>query len=53
MAEESTVRSVAYGMLRSLGLTAVFGNPGSTEQPFLLEFPGDFTYAATRSVRDH
>src|SRR5580704_18428866 len=44
MTEQSTVRSVTYDLLRSLGLTTVFGNPGSTEQPFLQEFPGDFTY---------
>ena len=40
----STVRSATYDLLRSLGLTTVFGNPGSTEQPFLQEFPDDFTY---------
>jgi benzoylformate decarboxylase len=44
MSEKSTVRSVTFDLLRSLGLTTVFGNPGSTEQPFLQEFPGDFTY---------
>ncbi|MFD0503884.1 thiamine pyrophosphate-binding protein [Streptomyces chiangmaiensis] len=35
---------MTYDLLRSLGLTTVFGNPGSTEQPFLQEFPEDFTY---------
>jgi benzoylformate decarboxylase len=44
MTEPSTVRSVTYDLLRSLGLTTVFGNPGSTEEPFLREFPGDFSY---------
>ena len=44
MAEKTTVRSVTFDLLRSLGLTTVFGNPGSTEQPFLQEFPGDFRY---------
>ena len=44
MAEQSTVRSVTFDLLRSLGLTTVFGNPGSTEQTFLQEFPGDFSY---------
>jgi benzoylformate decarboxylase len=44
MTEKSTVRSVTYDLLRSLGLTIVFGNPGSTEQPFLQEFPDDFSY---------
>jgi len=42
--EKSTVRSVTYDLLRSLGLTTVFGNPGSTEQTFLQEFPDDFRY---------
>src|SRR5580693_3707812 len=40
----STVRSVTYDLLRSLGLTTVFGNPGSTEETFLQEFPDDFSY---------
>src|SRR6202453_5238378 len=44
MAEKSTVRSVTYDLLRSLGLTTVFGNPGSTEETFLQEFPDDFQY---------
>ena len=40
MNQKSTVRSVTYDLLRTLGLTTtVFGNPGSTEQPFLQEFP--------------
>ncbi|MFI9756585.1 benzoylformate decarboxylase [Streptomyces sp. NPDC051963] len=44
MTENSTVRSVTYDLLRSLRLTTVFGNPGSTEQTFLQEFPDDFNY---------
>ena len=44
MSGKSTVRSVTFDLLRSLGLTTVFGNPGSTEQTFLQEFPADFTY---------
>ncbi|MER8087328.1 benzoylformate decarboxylase [Streptomyces sp. NPDC058316] len=35
---------MTYDLLRSLELTTVFGNPGSTEQPFLQDFPDDFTY---------
>ena len=35
---------MTYDLLRSLGLTTVFGNPGSTEQTFLQRFPDDFTY---------
>ena len=30
--------------MRKLGLTTVFGNPGSTEEPFLKNFPDDFTF---------
>ncbi|MFF7749127.1 benzoylformate decarboxylase [Streptomyces sp. NPDC007971] len=44
MNEQSTVHSVTYDLLRTLKLTTVFGNPGSTEQPFLQDFPDDFTY---------
>jgi benzoylformate decarboxylase len=40
----STVREVTYELLRSLRMTRMFGNPGSTELPFLKGFPGDFTY---------
>lgn len=39
-----TVYEATYELLRKLGLTTVFGNPGSTEQPFLKNFPADFTY---------
>lgn len=40
----ATVREVTYDLMRSLGLTTVFGNPGSTETTFLRDFPRDFTY---------
>ncbi len=40
----STVREVTYELLRDLGMTVVFGNPGSTELPFLRDMPGDFKY---------
>src|SRR5437762_11834978 len=39
-----TVRETVYEFLRARGMTTVFGNPGSTELPFLAEFPSDFTY---------
>ncbi len=39
-----TVREATYDLLRQLGLTTIFGNPGSTEEPFLRDFPADFTY---------
>ena len=40
----STLRQQVWPMLRSLGIDAVFGNPGSTELPMLNGFPKDFTY---------
>ncbi|MFP3515524.1 benzoylformate decarboxylase [Pseudomonas sp. SIMBA_077] len=42
-----TVRDVTYQLLRELGLTTVFGNPGSTEETFLKNFPADFRYIQT------
>jgi len=39
-----TVREATYDLLRQLGLTTIFGNTGSTEEPFLQDFPADFTY---------
>jgi benzoylformate decarboxylase len=44
MSTATTVHEVTYDLLRALGLTTVFGNPGSTEQTFLQDFPDDFTY---------
>ena len=44
MTDDKTVHAVTYDLLRKLGLTTVFGNPGSTEQTFLQDFPEDFTY---------
>jgi benzoylformate decarboxylase len=41
---QMTVHDATYDLLRRLGLTTVFGNPGSTEQPFLKNFPSDFEY---------
>jgi benzoylformate decarboxylase len=40
----ATVREVTYDLLRDLGMTTIFGNPGSTELPFLQDFPEDFRY---------
>ncbi len=39
-----TVRDATYTLLRQLGLSTIFGNPGSTEEPFLQHFPADFRY---------
>jgi len=40
----STVRDITHDLLRSLNLSTVFGNPGSTELGFLEAFPADFSY---------
>jgi benzoylformate decarboxylase len=40
----STVREVTYEVLRKLGANVIFGNPGSTELPFLRDMPSDFKY---------
>lgn len=42
-----TIRDVTYDLLRNLGMTTVFGNPGSTEETFLKNFPEDFRYIQT------
>ena len=40
----SSVRAATFELLRSRGITTVFGNPGSTELGFLADFPSDFRY---------
>jgi benzoylformate decarboxylase len=40
----STVREVTYQVLRDLEMNWIFGNPGSTELPFLRDMPPDFQY---------
>jgi benzoylformate decarboxylase len=39
-----TVRESFIEQLRTLGMTSVFGNPGSTELPMFRDFPDDFRY---------
>ncbi|TNB46707.1 benzoylformate decarboxylase [Martelella lutilitoris] len=39
-----TIKDETYELLRQLGLTTIVGNPGSTEEPFLADFPDDFEY---------
>jgi benzoylformate decarboxylase len=41
---EVTVREAVFSLLRSFGLTTIFGNPGSTELPMFRDFPADFRY---------
>ena len=42
-----TIRDVTFDLLREIGITTVFGNPGSTEETFLKNFPADFRYIQT------
>lgn len=39
-----SVREAVFDLLRALKMTTVFGNPGSTELPFLDRWPDDFRY---------
>ena len=39
-----TVLDVVRGLMREWRITTVFGNPGTTEVPFLADWPDDFTY---------
>src|ERR1700739_614743 len=39
-----TVREATVNILRSLRITWIFGNPGSTELPLFRSFPDDFRY---------
>jgi benzoylformate decarboxylase len=40
----TTVRETTHDLLRTWGVTTIFGNPGSNELPFLDRFPDDFRY---------
>jgi benzoylformate decarboxylase len=44
MAKKLTVREATLDLLRGLGMTTVFGNPGSTEIPFFKDWADDFRY---------
>jgi benzoylformate decarboxylase len=39
-----TVREATFDVMRRHGLTTIFGNPGSTEIPFLTDLPGDLRF---------
>ena len=39
-----TVKEATFGPLRAFGIKRVFGNPGSTELPFLSDWPDDIDY---------
>lgn len=40
----TTVRDATYAFLRSVGISKIFGNPGSTELAMFRDFPEDFEY---------
>src|ERR687890_2603176 len=40
----ATVREATFDLLRELGITTIFGNPGSTELPFMHDFPEYIRY---------
>jgi benzoylformate decarboxylase len=44
VATRTTVRDATLALMRQLGMTTVFGNPGSTELLFLDRWPEDFRY---------
>ena len=44
---KKTIRQVTFDLLRKLDITTIFGNPGSTEETFLKDFPSDFQYIQT------
>jgi benzoylformate decarboxylase len=39
-----TVRDAVFDVMRRLGMTTIFGNPGSTEIPFLTGLPPDIHF---------
>jgi benzoylformate decarboxylase len=39
-----TVKRATFDLLRAFGIKKVFGNPGSTELPFLSDWPDDIDY---------
>jgi benzoylformate decarboxylase len=40
----TTVKQATFAFLRQVGIDRVFGNPGSTELPFLSDWPSDIDY---------
>src|SRR5581483_3930104 len=43
-AKSLTVKQATFDLLRAFGIRRVFGNPGSTELPFLADWPDDIDY---------
>jgi benzoylformate decarboxylase len=44
VAVQRTVRDAAFDVMREFGMTTIFGNPGSTEIPFLTALPADIEF---------
>lgn len=44
MSASRTVREAVFDVMRGFGLTTIFGNPGSTEIPFLTGLPPDIHF---------
>ena len=44
MVKATTVKQATFNLLRAFGIKKVFGNPGSTELPFLSDWPDDIDY---------
>jgi benzoylformate decarboxylase len=44
LSSAATVRDATFELMRRLGMTTIFGNPGSTEIPFLADFPEDLRF---------
>ncbi len=44
LVEQMSVREAMYAFLRSVGVSKIFGNPGSTELAMFRDFPDDFEY---------
>ncbi|MBR1191116.1 benzoylformate decarboxylase [Bradyrhizobium sp. AUGA SZCCT0160] len=42
--KSTTVKDATFNLLRAFGVKKVFGNPGSTELPFLSDWPDDIDY---------
>src|SRR5258705_85548 len=40
----TTVRAATFEVLRACGMLDIFGNPGSTEVPFLVDLPADLRF---------
>jgi benzoylformate decarboxylase len=43
-APDRTVRDATHDVMRALGLTTIFSNPGSTEISFLVDLPDDLSF---------